>query len=164
MTLFKVNASSASSTNKIFLRVLFSFLLVIWILGFASLSIFQSSFAVIISPFLKKIYAAVCHQIDYKTINFFGQKLFVCSRCTGIYFGAFLSSFYLIFDSRKIGLKNSFLLAASILIIMDVVFYSIGLYEYSKSIAFITGLFFGSIVFVYILIIIEKFLFHFDEV
>lgn len=40
--------------------------------------------------------------------------------------------------------------------LLDVIFYSIGLYNYNKFVSAITGFLFGSVVFLYILDAIEK--------
>ena len=48
-------------------------------------------------------------------------------------------------------MKNAnLILAASIPMLIDVILYSSGLYDYNKNISFITGLFFGSIGIAYI--------------
>ncbi len=44
------------------------------------------------SLFLYKIYSQVCHQSPQRSFFLLGEKLGVCSRCTGIYTGALFFS------------------------------------------------------------------------
>ena len=133
-------------------RILFFVAVLLWCIGFSSQSLFSNTgFAVVSYPILKSTYGAVCHQLSVKTFSFMGHKLFVCARCTGIYLGALLTSILslLFFSKLKLGLK---LLYVSVLpVMLDVLLSSIHVYVYSKYIAFLTGLFFGSVVFLYIL-------------
>lgn len=80
----------------------------------------------------------------------------VCSRCAGIYAGVLLASFLLLFIKVKENSEIKLLLLSSIPLILDVVFYNLGLYNYSKTIAFSTGIFFGSAGFYYFYIGLEK--------
>lgn len=107
-------------------------------------------------PFLSKFYSGVCHQQEIKFLEVFGIESMVCSRCAGIYAGVFFASFLLLFI--KVNEKSGiiFLLLSSIPLILDVVFYHLGLYNYSKTTAFSTGIFFGSAGFYYFYIGLEK--------
>jgi len=49
-----------------------------------------------------------------------------------------------------------FLIISSVPMLIDVLFSSFGVYNYINIISFSTGLFFGSVVFIYILLSIEK--------
>jgi uncharacterized membrane protein len=143
--------------RKRFLRLGIFLLLALWCFGFSFESLFpHSSIAVVSYPLLKHSYGAVCHQIPSKTFVLGSQKLLVCARCTGIYLGALLVSFFSImfFTKLNLGLKLLYISFAPLLI--DVIFSSLDIYKYSKIIAFGTGIFFGSIVFVYILASIEN--------
>jgi len=51
---------------------------------------------------------------------------------------------------------QTFLIISSIPMLIDVLFSSFEVYSYSKAISLSTGLFFGSVVFIYILLSIEK--------
>lgn len=107
---------------------------------------------------LDNAYSLVCHQDSSKLITFNGYSTKVCARCTGIYFGAFLSSLILIFVSINKSLNVKFLLWASVPMIADVILYNVRIYSYSKIAALITGLLFGSICFLYIAYGIDKFI------
>jgi uncharacterized membrane protein len=85
----------------------------------------------------------------------FGKKLFVCIRCTGIYLGALLFSFILIF-SKTLKVGRGLFLASLSAMISDIILYSTGIFNYSKYFAFMTGFFFGSIAFLYIFNILEN--------
>jgi uncharacterized membrane protein len=101
-------------------------------------------------PFAKSLFATVCHQQPEKLLTFNHTHSLVCSRCAGIYFGGLLSSFVLIFV-RITNIKNGqIIILAAIPMVIDVILYSIGLYNYSKTIALITGILFGSVGIIYI--------------
>lgn len=62
---------------------------------------------------LKNLYAKVCHQIENRCFLIDEKPMFVCSRCTGIYFGIFtlfliltlfksLRKKFLLFDFKKL--------------------------------------------------------------
>ncbi len=145
--------------NRKLFRILFASIILIWIIGFSFLSIFHYSSIVVLFPFLKKFYSQFCHQVDYKTIDFLGYKLLVCARCSGIYLGTFISSFYFIFSTKYFSLNKKIIFVVSAIIFSDVIFTTMNLYNYSQPIAFTTGLLFGSVVFVYILTSLENFLY-----
>ncbi len=159
MTSLSLSKTNLTFINRKLFKVFAAILLLLWIAGFAVLPLFHNSSVIILYPFLNKFYSEVCHQIDYKTLHIFGYKLLVCARCTGIYVGAFFSSVYFIFGKRDFNLNKKLFYAATIILLSDVFFSTVGIYNYSKAISFATGLFFGSIVFVYILTLIDNFLF-----
>lgn len=101
-------------------------------------------------PFSNRIYSTVCHQQVEKLIVFNGHTSLVCSRCSGIYFGGFISSLILLFV-KQLKLKNGkYILLAAIPMLLDVLLYSVGIYTYSKFMALITGFLFGFAGIVYI--------------
>ena len=122
-----------------------------WFLGLSFPIIFSSSEFIILSPFIKKAYSNVCHQESYKVIDIGGKQFLVCARCLGIYAGVLIFSFVSIFV--KIVPKHiiRLIIISVMLIFADILFYITGLYAYSKIIGFWTGLFSGSITFIYIL-------------
>lgn len=127
-----------------FYHILFLSLITLWCFGIITpLIIPAKENYVIVKPFLGLIYSTVCHQQEHKTINVGDDKFFVCSRCAGIYFGVWFTSILSLFMLPK---KNSFafLLLAFAFLSFDSAFGSIGIYEYSKLSAVITGLLFGS--------------------
>jgi uncharacterized membrane protein len=147
-----------SISSGLLLRIIFSFAIITWCAGFSFVQIFPQSNPVnIILPFVKYSYSIVCHQDGDKSFLINGMQLFVCARCTGIYAGALLTSLVVIFI-KKLPLINLKIASLSLFpIIIDIVLYNSGLYSYSKTVAFITGLFPGSVLFIYILSSFEKF-------
>ena len=104
----------------------------------------------LISQFLKLCYSRVCHQSNEATFYINGSYLLVCARCSGIYLGAFLVIIPLLFmkPEWKLSLKPFVLFTTPLII--DAFAVRLSIYTYSKINAFITGLFFGSIVIIYI--------------
>ncbi len=150
--------SLKTALRKRAFRIIFFAAAFIWCAGFSSQSLFPGTgFAVISYPFLKHTYGIVCHQLDAKTFNFLGHKLFVCARCTGIYLGALLTSLVSIIFFRRLKLGLKLLYIAVLPIVIDVIMSSFDVYNYSKFAAFLTGLFFGSVVFLYILESVENY-------
>ncbi len=105
---------------------------------------------ILILPFLHKAYSPVCHQIKTKLITDGTYETLVCARCAGIYLGSLIICFALIFINLEKKLSIKPLLIFSAPMIADVLLYSIGIYNYSKLIAFSTGLLFGSAGFLYL--------------
>lgn len=101
-------------------------------------------------PFAKHSYGIVCHQQDLKLIGEGTFHSLVCSRCAGIYLGLLTTSFITIFFRIGIIRNNKILFIAVLPMILDVILYSIGLYNYSKTIAFLTGWLLGSVGFIYL--------------
>jgi uncharacterized membrane protein len=91
----------------------------------------------------------VCHQQPQKILTIGGVETMVCARCTGIYIGMFLSSVIFLFKDFSRDFDVKFLIFSSLPMLLDVIMYSCGIYSYSKATAFLTGLFFGSIGFLY---------------
>ncbi len=132
------------------INLLITFLLLLWIAGnFLEfiITIFPSTISLL--PFLKYNYSIVCHTQTEKLFNYFDFHTLLCSRCTGIYLGGFLSSF-LILLGIKFSINTKFLLLSSIPIFIDIFLYTIDVYKYSQTIALSTGLLLGSIGFFYI--------------
>ncbi len=150
-------ANSRNKGKKRYLRIAIFAAMLIWCAGFSIVPLFPNSpVAAVLYPFLKSGYGTVCHQRDVKTFTVFGQKLLVCARCTGIYIGALLVSLFSVFVIKKIILDLKLLYAAIIPMTADVLFSTLGIYHYSKYLAFLTGIFFGSVVFIYILAVFEN--------
>ena len=135
---------------KTAVHILFIILLAVWFTGIF-IEWLLPIFPVLtyLHPILNLTYSNVCHQQPEKIIVFASGSALVCARCTGIYLGSFAATLVLIIIGISKRISNIYFIIASSLIVLDIVFYSIGLYEYSKLIAFTTGLFFGSIVFYY---------------
>lgn len=138
------------SQGILFKCILF-FIIFCWCMGFSIIPLFPSNPLSMLLPFARYSYSLVCHQDEAKSFIINNIHLFVCARCTGIYTGALLSSLITIFIFRlpRISLRiASFSLFP---IIIDWIMYNSGVYNYSKNAAFISGLFPGSVLFVYIL-------------
>jgi uncharacterized membrane protein len=101
---------------------------------------------------LSRIYSTVCHQESVKCISIGGINMLVCSRCTGIYTGALIAGLFSLLVTLP-EINKKILILSTIPLTMDVLFTFTGVYSYSKSIAFSTGLAFGSTI--YLLIISE---------
>ena len=125
-------------------------LLLIWCLGIFSQYFAQSNESILVLyPFIKKSYSLVCHQETGKLIYFGSAATTVCARCTGIYLGLLLASLISIFKTIKNIPDTKYIVVFALPMIIDVILYSIGIYSYSKVIAFSTGLLFGSAGFLY---------------
>lgn len=137
------------SSEKLFDTIFFT-LIFIWCIGILwEVVIHFFPNLIVALPFLKYNYSIVCHQEPEKLFSIGNYKTLVCSRCTGIYFGALFSSIIALTGLiRKTNTKV--LLSSSIPMFIDVVLYSFGLYSYSKTIALFTGLLLGSVGFIYI--------------
>lgn len=140
------------------LRFGFLFFAAIWFFGVIS-PCFNFDLVNSFYPFQKQIYSTVCHQNTHKSFSCNNIPFLVCARCTGIYAGALISAFVTIFYSRQFLLKTKFLIIFSIPMLLDVILLNIGVYNYIHSLSAITGLLFGSSVFLYILSAIENLLF-----
>lgn len=101
-------------------------------------------------PIAKQSYGIVCHQQNVKLIGEGALHSLVCSRCAGIYLGLLSSSLIYIFIIIGNVRSNKILFLSAVPLFMDVILYSIGVYNYSKTIAFITGWLLGSVGFIYL--------------
>ena len=142
-------------------KFVISFAILLWIFGiFIEFLIPYFNQLSFVYPFLSRIYSTVCHQQVEKLIVYDNHCTLVCSRCSGIYVGGFISSFILLFVSKLKLRSGKFMIFASFPMLIDVFLYSIGAYNYSKIFAFITGVIFGLVGIVYIYngfqILIEK--------
>jgi len=141
------------------LRIILLLSLLLWITGIIFPVLTAASRLTIFSPILKKLYSNVCHQESYKCISVNGREFLVCSRCFGLYIGALIASFLSLFlNLNPKGLFKYFVISL-IFMFADIFSYNVGLYPYSKYIACLTGIFSGSILFIYILNQIELHLF-----
>lgn len=127
----------------------------IWFTGLISPCI-KNNFLHLLYPYLKIGYSTVCHQNVNKTFTCGTSAFLVCARCTGIYFGVLITSLVLLIPQINIKVRTGYLILFSIPMLADVIFYSIGLYQYNKIVAAFTGVLFGSSVFLYILGAIEN--------
>ncbi len=119
-------------------------ILLIWNLGnFIEFYIHLADFLLFFHLFFNHLFSFVCHQDAEKLISFWGKSTLLCTRCSGIYFGAFLFSIVNIFTKQAKSIKTKLLFFSAIPLIFDVTFTSFGIYNYSKIIAFSTGIVLG---------------------
>lgn len=136
--------------NARFINFSLFLVILIWNIGILwELIVFYLPSSFYLLPFLKYNYSIVCHVQPEKLFEYAGLHTLVCSRCAGIYFGAFISSFIILIGFKKIT-SSKLLLLSSLPIFIDIILYSINIYSYSKYIALLTGLLLGSIGFFYI--------------
>jgi uncharacterized membrane protein len=129
--------------------ILFS-LIMVWCIGiFWELVLAKFPNLIYILPFLKYNYSIVCHAQPEKLLDVGSFKTLTCSRCTGIYFGGFISGSVILLGFKKL-ISTKTLLFSSIPMFIDVILYSLGFYSYSKYLALLTGLLLGSVGFIYI--------------
>lgn len=109
----------------------------------------ENQMALIVFPFFNNLFGNICHQNPEKLFLFENGFTLVCARCSGIYLGSFFSSFALFFYQLKKDFSLKLLIWISIPILLDVLTNLINIKEYDKTSAFITGLLFGSVAFLY---------------
>ena len=155
---FQLSNSDKNARKNYSVRIIFSALILFWCLGIISQlfipEIFKYSLPV---KLLNYNYSLVCHQNDMKSFVVDDNQFMVCARCTGIYFGALLSSIAIIFISNLYFQNLLPLISISVFLLLDVILTSLGVYNYSIEISFITGILFGAILYIYILEVLEKF-------
>lgn len=96
----------------------------------------------LMSPFIRHDFSLICHQETGKLIVYGGAQSFLCARCCGIYAGSLLGSFLLIFVPG-IRIRSKTVLISAIPMAADSMFARLGLYNYHKFGAFLTGFIFG---------------------
>lgn len=137
-------------SGKYFSLIIF-IVLFFWCAGFSiNVILNNSGTAQALSPLLNIFYDNVCHQQEAKNL-LTGNYFHVCSRCTGIYFGALITSLIFLLFFRKIKINLKLFLTACAILLADVLLNNFILVSYNKISAFATGLLFGSIAFFMIL-------------
>lgn len=127
------------------LRFLFLSILAIWILGF-SLPLITNYKNPVVYFLLERIYSRVCHQESLKCLSIGSSSMFVCARCAGIYIGGLAAGLSLLFFIPT-EMKRRMIIISAFPIMTDVLFTLTGIYPYSQSLAFATGLTFGSVIY-----------------
>lgn len=153
MLLTEVNNSTEQifeqRTKIILLRFILLSILSFWIIGFL-LPTITSTNNTLPGFLLSRVYSTICHQENVKCIAIGNALMLVCSRCTGIYFGALTAGLLsLLFVVPSI--SRRVLLLSTIPLAIDVLFVLTGIYTYSQGIAFTTGLVFGGAVYLFLL-------------
>ncbi|PKL89647.1 MAG: hypothetical protein CVV23_04025 [Ignavibacteriae bacterium HGW-Ignavibacteriae-2] len=138
-------------------RILLIIIILLWILGdFSFLLASLSEYFLVTGLYLNKTYSLICHQNPDKLICIDNNCTLLCTRCTGIYIGSLFTSIVTVLVDKTSTPNIGYMVAASSLILADVVLYNSGIYNYNKIISFSTGLFFGSVGFLYIRSGLEK--------
>lgn len=117
-----------------------------------------------ISSYIYLFFSKVCHQNEERSFHLLSHKLGVCSRCVWIYIGFFLgTSFYpLKYKLNNTSLPSlSYLFAASSILLLDVLFDTIGIFPNTFFSRSVTGFLLGFVLPFYI---IPGFVKFFDEV
>ena len=153
-----IKNSSGIKIEKIVSSTLIRFfllsILLIWTIGFLQPTLLTQNNS-LTNYFLKKMYSRVCHQENGKCIIIANDSMLVCARCAGIYFGALITGLLFLFRSIP-SLKIKVLIISSIPLLLDVCFTFLGVYKYSQTIAAITGLAFGGVVYLFLLSELEN--------
>lgn len=128
------------------------FFLVLLLLFVISIEFVSSLFPelIFLHPLFNKMCSLICHQERSKLIVIDPYSSLVCSRCFGIYAGALLTAFAGIFLPTKLKPSFKFLLIVFGFMLLDVLSYNMGIRNYSKLFALLSGLFFGCAAFLYI--------------
>jgi uncharacterized membrane protein len=103
------------------------------------------------SIIISNFFSTVCHQNQQKVISISDCSFIVCSRCTGIYFGTWNAIIISLLFGEKIKISWRLVILGCSLILIDVIGSSLGIYEYSKITALITGVIFSVISSLFIL-------------
>jgi uncharacterized membrane protein len=137
-----------------YIRIISFFTLLIWTSGIF-IPCYSNRYSYL-TFFSDLFYSTVCHQDKVKTFYFNSAFLSVCARCLGVYSGAFISSLVMLFMNKVLKFNLKPLLIISSPMLADVFLVQFSAYDYSKTAALITGMLFGSIVFIYILSVLEN--------
>jgi uncharacterized membrane protein len=145
--------------RKIYFRIFIFLLISAWCAGFSFKSLSGgSAVSLVSSPILNLFYHNVCHQQDQKLIVINGFPLLVCSRCTGIYLGALVTSVFVLVSFRNIKISDILFKFAIIILATDVIINNLFLINYNKLTAFFTGLFFGAVCFLIVISVFENYI------
>jgi uncharacterized membrane protein len=89
-------------------------------------------------------FAPICHQIPSRSFSLYGYPFAVCHRCSGIYLGLFIGSFFLYQQiHRHPKARRIWIIAASLPLISDALLQYAGLWSGNAYSRFSTGLLFG---------------------
>ena len=147
------NRINTSKANNFLIKIVFISIVSIWVIGFLQPILFNHQ-DVVLNYIVKRIYSPVCHQDYNKCINIEKNAMLVCARCAGIYSGALIAGLTaILFQFAFIKIKT--LLIFLLPLLVDVSFTTAGIYSYSKTLAFTTGLIFGIILSLFLLNEIE---------
>jgi len=156
-----LNTTSGKSFNpaitSYLLKVSFALLLLFWCAGIFYQFLAADNINYIVSTFLNNTYSIVCHQAEHKLISLDGSSTYLCARCTGIYVGALFMAVLLFIINFKTDFSLKPLIVTSLVLLLDVIFVSLSLYNYTIWIAFTSGFLFGAVIYIYLLQIFEQY-------
>src|SRR4030095_7532314 len=96
----------------------------------------------------------LCHQLPERSFFIEGHKLAVCSRCTGLYFGATLTLLaYPLLRSLRLAHAphRRWLILAAIPLFIDFLLTFVGVWENTHTTRFVTGFLLGSVTVFYVM-------------
>jgi len=156
-----LNTTSGKSFNpaitSYLLKVSFALLLLFWCAGIFYQFLAADNINYIVSTFLKHTYSTVCHQTEHKLFSLDGSHTYLCARCTGLYVGALFMAVLLLIINFKTDFSLKPLIVTSLVLLLDVIFVSLSLYNYTIWIAFTSGFLFGAVIYIYLLQIFEQY-------
>ncbi len=140
--------------NKLLIYLFFLFPGFVWCILILLAPYLTNSGHTLSADLLYTTFSLTCHQLPERSFSLFGFKFAVCARCTGIYFGALLTTlfypFILEIDNKKT--PNKYLLLLSLIPIgLDGGIQLITNYESNNILRLLTGLFFGCVIPLYVL-------------
>jgi len=156
-----LNTTSETSFNYAYssylLKAILTLFLLLWCAGIFYPFLFSDNINHVVSTFLNHSYSIVCHQAEHKLISLEGSSTYLCARCTGLYVGALFMAVSLLIINFKSGFSLKPLIVTSSILLLDVIFISIRLYNYTSWIAFTSGFLFGAVIYIYLLQVCEKY-------
>jgi uncharacterized membrane protein len=150
--------------SRILIYLFFLFPLLVWCLLIVSAPYLALAGVISLSNFLYYLFSVTCHQLPERSFFLFGYKLAVCSRCTGIYFGALISTlvYPLLLKVDNIKTPGKWLLIYSLIPIgLDGGIQLITSYESNNLLRFITGAIFGGVLPLYLLPVYNELVYGF---
>jgi len=134
-------------SKRFLLLIILSTSLILWnMLNFSGILFGQDT---IYKPIGNFLFSNVCHLQQNKLLFINEIPTILCSRCTGIYFGALLTSSILLFIDIRKTFNFKQLIFFSIPTILDITFYNLNIYNYYFPISFLAGVFLGIFGFYY---------------
>jgi uncharacterized membrane protein len=94
--------------------------------------------------FIYLFFSPICHQIPERSFALLGHPFAVCQRCSGIYLGLFLG--FLVENKavhRSPRTRRIWVLSGTAPLLLDLALPLTGIWTGTRSLRFVTGLFFG---------------------
>ncbi len=115
---------------------------------------------------LYQFFSHICHQIDERSFHIFSHKFPVCIRCTSIYFGFLFGGIFIHYLKKILQIFSSYLLLLISItpILIDVFLSFFHIHQSTMITKIITGGWFGIIVSVLLVPLIQKTINHFSQI